>query len=318
MSAFTAERYDKDNNFMDRLIDTWQKPLDKFRNYIKFERRLSNNTVAAYMHDLNGFAESVIAQGRTSPAEVDPEAIEAYLGTLYDKGVGKRSQSRILSCLKSFFKYMLLTETITESPAEFIEHPKLGLHLPDVLTVEEIGRIFSAVDTSTEKGQRNRAILEVLYGCGIRVSELVGMKIQDLHLEDRVVFITGKGNKQRLVPICDEAIRQVCEYLRQRECPDSAYSQYLFLNRFGRPLSRIAVFDMVKEVAMLAGITKSISPHTFRHSFATHLLHGGASIRQVQVLLGHESITTTEIYTHLDIEFLRNTLEQHHPLASKE
>ena len=303
---------------MRKTADSWQKQLDKFLRYIKFERRLSENTVEAYMRDLNDFAAYAKSkQDCQEPQNITHETIEQYLANIYDRGVSKRTQSRILSSLRGFFKFLILTEVITTSPTEFINHPKSSRHLPTVLTFEEISAIIDSFDLSSALGHRNKAMLEMLYSCGLRVSELISLKIQDVFFDDQIVRVIGKGNKQRLVPMSEEAVKQVNLYLMCRPQLAVNHSDILFLNRRGRPLTRIMIFNIIKEAAERVGIKKNISPHTFRHSFATHLLQGGASIRQVQEMLGHESIVTTEIYTHLNTTHLHRTLETLHPMESK-
>ena len=236
--------------------------------------------------------------------------IERYLGRLFEQGREKSSQARALSGIRSFFNFLLLTDEIEASPAELITAPKFGRHLPDVLTTDEIDRILAAIDTSTVKGLRDSAMLELLYSCGLRVSELVSLRLGDLFFGEGYIRVTGKGDKQRLVPINDIARDKIRFYLEERRT-DSRSEDILFLNNRGTQLTRVMVFTLLREAARRAGIEKKISPHTFRHSFATHLLEGGAGIRQVQELLGHESILTTEIYTHLDSEHLRRTVEEH-------
>ncbi len=287
--------------------------------YIKFERRLSDNTIEAYMRDLHEFAACVKSElDIQEPQNVTHETIERYLSKIYDRGVSKRTQSRILSSLRGFFKFMILTEIITTSPTEFIDHPKSSRHLPTVLTFEEISALIDSFDLSTPLGHRNKAMLEMLYSCGLRVSELISLHIQDIFFEDCVVRVIGKGNKQRLVPMSEEALKQVNLYLMCRPQLQKNQTDVLFLNRRGKALTRVMVFDIVRDAAERIGLKKDISPHTFRHSFATHLLQGGASIRQVQEMLGHESIVTTEIYTHLDTTHLHHTLEALHPLVNQD
>ena len=291
-------------------LKKWEETGRRYRTYIKLEKRLSANSVESYMRDLRQFAHFILRQWDVPPRKVEREMIERYLGRLFEQGREKSSQARALSGIRSFFNFLLLTDEIEASPAELITAPKFGRHLPDVLTTDEIDRILSAIDTSTVKGLRDSAMLELLYSCGLRVSELVSLRLGDLFFGEGYIRVTGKGDKQRLVPINDIARDKIRFYLGERRT-DSRSEDILFLNNRGTQLTRVMVFTLLREAARRAGIEKRISPHTFRHSFATHLLEGGAGIRQVQELLGHESILTTEIYTHLDSEHLRRTVEEH-------
>ena len=299
---------------------SWDSELKNYLYYIKLEKKLSDNTVEAYLRDLRQMAEYLLQEfSIRKPEKVSPEHIEAFLAHLYDQGAEKSTQARVLSGIKSFFNYLLINDRIETLPTEFIDAPKIGRKLPDVLSVEEIGKLLDAIDLSQRFGHRNKAMIETLYSCGLRVSELITLRISDLFFQDGFIRVIGKGDKQRLVPISDSAIRLIQLYLDQRNhLPvNEKYADTLFLNNQGKGLTRVMVFHIVRELAAKAGIDKKLSPHTFRHSFATHLLEGGASIRQVQGRLGHESILTTEIYTHLDRETLRENLEQHHPLAEE-
>lgn len=290
----------------------------KYRIFIQLEKGLSANTIESYMRDISQFRGFISDNFGAGPAAVTAEMVEQFMGHLFDRGVEKTTQGRILSGVRSFYKYLLLEDLIDSSPAEFVDHPKSAVNLPDTLTLEEIDNILDSIDLSTPLGRRNRAIIETLYSCGLRVSELVSLKLSDLFFDEGFVRVTGKGSKQRLVPVSPEWKKQVELYLEDRAgiTPDSKSADILFLNRRGGKLSRVMVFNVIKAATEAAGVRKSISPHTFRHSFATHLLQGGASIRQVQELLGHESITTTEIYTHLDSDHLGRTLSEHHPLGN--
>lgn len=252
-----------------------------------------------------------------TPNEVNEDVIGKYLVTLFDGNAKVSTQSRTLSGVRSFFRYLYKFALIDSDPTEFIDHPKRGVHLPDVLTVEQIDSIEASIDVSTPLGHRNRAIIELLYSCGLRVSELTGLRFSDLFFDDGVIRALGKGDKQRLVPVSGYAKRQVELWIECRSAlnPTAKGAEYLFINRRGGQLSRMMIFDIVKQAATAAGIDKTVSPHTFRHSFATHLLQGGADIRQVQLLLGHESVTTTQIYTHLDVTDLAESLDNHHPLS---
>lgn len=288
----------------------WTETAKRYRTYIRLEKRLSANTVESYMHDLEKFAHFILRTFDVPPAGVDRPMIERFMAWLYDRGCEPASQARMLSGVRSFFRFLLVTDRIDESPADFIETPKFGRHLPDVLTVGEIDAIMAAIDTSTVKGRRDNAMVEVLYSCGLRVSELTALRLGDLFFGEGYIRVTGKGDKQRLVPMSRPAREKIQRYLddvRDRR----GVEQAVFLSNRGRALTRVMVFTVIKQAVAAAGIDKSVSPHTFRHSFATHLLEGGASIRQVQELLGHESILTTEIYTHLDSEHLRDTVERH-------
>lgn len=288
----------------------WADAARSYRTHIKLEKRLSANTVEAYMRDLRDFAHFVLRMWDVEPRKVEPEMIERYLAWLFEHGREKTSQARALCGIRSFYNYLLLNDRITASPVEFIVSPKFGRQLPDVLSTDEIDRIIAAVDTSTAKGLRDSAMLETLYSCGLRVSELTSLRMSDLFFGEGYIRVIGKGDKQRLVPVSTMARDRIQLYLEHRR-PYRAGEETVFLNNRGRKLTRVMVFTVIKQAAARAGIEKRISPHTFRHSFATHLLEGGAGIRQVQELLGHESILTTEIYTHLDNEHLRQTVEQH-------
>lgn len=296
----------------------WDEMTDKYRIFIHLEKGLSANTIESYLRDISQFRDFVSDTYGVTPAKVTPPMVEEFMGHLFDRGVEKTTQGRILSGVRSFYKFMLLEDLVDNSPAEFVDHPKSGQNLPDTLSLEEIDAILDAIDLSPELGRRNRAMIETLYSCGLRVSELVSLKLSDLFFDEGFIRVTGKGSKQRLVPVSPEWKKQIGLYLEDRAgiTPDPKSADILFLNRRGGKLSRVMVFNVIKAAAEKAGIKKSISPHTFRHSFATHLLQGGASIRQVQELLGHESITTTEIYTHLDSDHLRKTLSEHHPLGN--
>lgn len=291
-------------------LKKWEESGKRYRTYIRLERRLSTNSVEAYMRDFCQFAHYILRCYDVSPRKVNREMIEHYLAWLYNEGREATSQARALSGIRSYYGFLLLRDEIDSSPAELIETPKCGRKLPDTLTIEEIDRLIAAVEGPTAKGRRDSAMLEVLYSCGLRVSELVALRMGDLFFGEGYIRVTGKGDKQRLVPISDTARERIYTYLDER-APASSNEEVLFLNNRGKQLTRVMVFTILKEAARRAGIEKRISPHTFRHSFATHLLEGGAGIRQVQELLGHESILTTEIYTHLDKEHLRRTVEEH-------
>lgn len=291
----------------------WEDTARHYRTYIKLEKRLAANTVESYMRDLRQFAHFILHTFDVAPRNIEAPMIERYLGRLFEQGMQKTSQARILSGIKSFFNYLLLEGKIDTSPAELIEAPKCGRHLPDILSTDEIDRIIAAIDTRNAKGRRDSAMLEVLYSCGLRVSELISLRLEDLFFGEGYVRVIGKGDKQRLVPVSSVARDKIQLWLEDRRSARSA-EQVVFLNNRGTHLTRVMIFTILKNTALRAGISKKISPHTFRHSFATHLLEGGASIRQVQEMLGHESILTTEIYTHLNDEHLRETVEKYLPI----
>ena len=284
---------------------------EDFRNYLRIERGMSPNTVASYVRDVEGLLK---AYEGYLPADIGTPEVEKYLSDRIQKGLSKRSQARLLSSLRSFFNWCIEEGDLKDNPCDRIDAPKLGKYLPAVLSVEEVDAIMESVDLKAATGLRDRAILEVLYGCGLRVSECTGLLLSHVHLDEGYVDVIGKGNKQRIIPLGEMAAEAVRNYLPARPEPSArAYEDVLFLNRFGRPLSRVSVFNLVKERAMAAGIHKEISPHTFRHSFATHLIEGGADLRVVQEMLGHESILTTEIYTHIDSSTWQAAVLAHHP-----
>ena len=283
--------------------------IKDYTYYAKVERQMSPNTVASYVSDVSEFLESA---GKR-PTEIHPGDVVRYLE---DRGesLSKRSQARFLSSLRSFFDWMILEGELKENPCDGVDSPKLGVYLPEVLSVDEVAAVMDSVDLRTWQGVRDRAILEVLYGCGLRVSEACTLLISHVFLDEGFVRVVGKGDKERIVPIGGMASDAFQEYLAVRPEPESPeYDDVAFLNRFGKPLSRVSVFNMVKKQAMLAGIRKEISPHTFRHSFATHLVENGADLRVVQEMLGHESILTTEIYTHIDTHTWQASVLDHHP-----
>ena len=293
--------------------------LKDYRSYLKIERSMSPNTVSAYSRDVAAFLEWADSlrrevRGTSLLAAITQEDIVAYMQSMPEKTVSKRSQARALSSLRSFFNWSVMEGYLKGNPCDGIDSPKLGRYLPAVLSVEAVGRIMDAVPLDNETGLRDRAILEMLYGCGLRVSEASGMRISDLFFNDGFIRVVGKGDKERLVPIGDMARDAVCGYLDVRSRPSAPqYSDTLFLNRRGTGLSRVSIFNLVKHYTMLAGIDKEISPHTFRHSFATHLIENGADLRIVQEMLGHESIMTTEIYTHIDSSTWQASVLDHHP-----
>lgn len=288
--------------------------IRKYQQYLRLEKALSPNTLDAYMTDLQKLLHFLEGENIEIP-DVTPDDLQRFAAGLHDIGIHPRSQARILSGIKSFFHFLVIADYREADPSELLEGPKIGFRLPEVLTVEEIDRIISTVDMEKKEGQRNRAILETLYSCGLRVSELCNLKISDLYFEEGFIKVEGKGGRQRLVPISPRAIKEIKYWFADRNLGKikKGYEDYVFLARWGNNISRIMVFHMIKELAEKAGITKNISPHTFRHSFATHLLEGGANLRAIQCMLGHESIATTEIYTHIDRNRLRSEIIEHHP-----
>lgn len=286
----------------------------KYKTHMLLEKGLSKNTIDAYMDDLSKLLVFMESK-HLSIKNVDLVNLQDFITQLYECDVTARSVARILSGIRSFFAYLLLDGYLDADPTELLESPKLGLKLPVVLTLEEIERILSVIDLSTDEGQRNKTIIEVLYSCGLRISELINLKFSDLFLDQGFIRVEGKGGKQRLVPISNIAIKELQYYLmdRQQIKIKKGAEDTVFLSKRGTPISRIMIFHFIKKYTQLAGIKKNVSPHTFRHSYATHLLEGGANIRAIQQMLGHEKITTTEIYTHLDREFLRQEIIEHHP-----
>ena len=294
--------------------DTAALIIRKYQQYLKLEKSLSKNTLDAYMTDLDKLLNFLQSEN-IEISDVCLDDLERFSAGLHDIGIHPRSQARIISGIKSFFHFLIMADYLEADPSELLEGPKIGLKLPEVLTVEEIDSIIAAIDMSKNEGQRNRAILETLYSCGLRVSELTNLKLSDLYFDEGFIKVEGKGSKQRLVPISPRAIKEIKLYFtdRNRGKIKKEYEDYVFLARWGKNISRIMVFHLIKELAQTAGITKNISPHTFRHSFATHLLEGGANLRAIQCMLGHESIATTEIYTHIDRNMLRSEIIEHHP-----
>lgn len=289
--------------------------LDKFKQYLVFEKSLSGNTLDAYVRDVGKLFVYLADEGK-HPVDVTLEDLETFSATLHDVGIHPRSQARILSGIRSFYHFMILNQYMEADPTLLLESPKIGEKLPEVLSVEEIDKIIDSIDLSSSEGQRNRAIIETLYSCGLRVSELCNLKLSDLYLKEGFIKVEGKGSKQRLVPISHSAIDEIELYLYVRNQIDikPGFEDFLFVSILRKKnLSRIMVFHIVKELAEKAGITKVISPHTFRHSFATHLLENGANLRVIQTMLGHEEIGTTEIYTHIDSTRLRSEIVNHHP-----
>ena len=288
--------------------------LRNYKVYLKLEKSLSDNTVNAYLADIQKLYQ-FLADEQIHPQDVTLENLETFSATLRDLGIQPRSQARILSGIRSFYHYLILDDYLEADPRELLESPQAGLHLPEVLTIEEIDNLIESIDLSTREGQRNRTILETLYSCGLRVSELCNLKISDLYLQEGFIKVEGKGSKQRLIPISPRAIRELQLYFidRNQFSIKKDYEDYVFISKRGTNISRIMVFHIIKTLAEAIGLKKTISPHTFRHSFATHLLEGGANLRAIQCMLGHESIGTTEIYTHIDKSRLRSEIIEHHP-----
>lgn len=286
----------------------------KYRQYLKLEKALSDNTVEAYLTDLDKLFAFLTLEG-IDFTEVTTDELETFSAGLRDIGIHPRSKARILSGIRSFYRFLVLDDYIRQDPTELLESPQIGKHLPDVLTVEEIDNLIGSIDRSTKEGRRNCAILETLYSCGLRVSELCGLKLSDLYLKEGFVRVEGKGSKQRLVPISRRAVSELEDYFLVRDEAEilPGYEDFVFISRRGKNISRIMVFHIIKELVRQVGIKKQVSPHTFRHSFATHLLEGGANLRAIQCMLGHESIGTTEIYTHIDRNRLREEIIGHHP-----
>lgn len=297
----------------------WRPILKGFKAYLILERSLSDNTVEAYLNDLNKLISFfALKEKSVNPSDIQLSDLQEFLMWLYQLGLGARSQARLISALKTFYKYLLLEDMVSSDPTELLDAPKLSRKIPEVLSYEEIQAMLDVIDLSTPHGTRNRAMLETLYACGLRVTELIELRLTHLFLEVGFIKVLGKGNKERIIPIGQSAIRHIELYVEGIRRPQMNihpdHQNFLFINRRGKMLSRIMVFNIVKELARQAGIKKNVSPHTFRHSFATHLIEGGADLKAVQDMLGHESILTTEIYTHLDTQFLRETIMQFHPL----
>ena len=288
--------------------------LSKYKVYLRLEKSLSDNTVSAYLADISKLFQ-FLEDEQIHPLDVTLDNLETFSANLRDLGIQPRSQARILSGIRSFYHYLILEDYLQADPSELLESPQIGLHLPEILTLEEIDALIESIDLSTKEGQRNRTILETLYSCGLRVSELCNLKLSDLYLEEGFIKVDGKGSKQRLIPISPRAIRELQLYFidRNQISIKKSYEDYVFISKWGKNISRITVFHIIKTLAEAISLKKTISPHTFRHSFATHLLEGGANLRAIQCMLGHESIGTTEIYTHIDKNRLRSEIIEHHP-----
>ncbi len=290
------------------------KIVVKYRQYLKLEKSLSDNTVDAYLTDLDKLLAYLTLEN-INILDVRLENLEDFSAGLHDIGIHPRSQARILSGIRSFYRFLIMEDYLESDPTELLESPQTGFKLPEVMTVEEIDLLIGSIDRGTKEGQRNRAILETLYSCGLRVSELCNLKLSELYFEEGFIKVEGKGSKQRLVPISPRAIKEIRLYFTDRNLMKikPGFEDFVFISNFGKNISRIMVFHIIKELAERIGLKKKISPHTFRHSFATHLLEGGANLRAIQCMLGHESIGTTEIYTHIDRNMLRSEIIEHHP-----
>ena len=288
--------------------------LSKYKVSLRLEKSLSDNTVSAYLADISKLFQ-FLEDEQIHPFDVTLDNLETFSANLRDLGIQPRSQARILSGIRSFYHYLILEDYLQADPSELLESPQIGFHLPEILSLEEIDLLIESIDLSTNEGQRNRTILETLYSCGLRVSELCNLKLSDLYLEEGFIKVEGKGSKQRLIPISPRAIRELYLYFidRNQISIKKDYEDYVFISKRGKNISRIMVFHIIKTLAEAIGLKKTISPHTFRHSFATHLLEGGANLRAIQCMLGHESIGTTEIYTHIDKNRLRSEIIEHHP-----
>ena len=295
----------------------WKSYIESYRQYLLLERSLSVHTSSGYLSDLKKLAEyDTISEKRYGPLKTDLGHLRNFLEFLNELGLGARSQARLISSLKGFYKFLLLEDEISISPAELLEAPRMGRKLPESLSYDEIVRIIAAIDLSKPEGTRNKAIVETLYSCGLRVTELVNLRLGNLYFEEEYIRVIGKGNRERLVPIGPDAIKYIKIYrdeVRHLQKIQKGSEDIVFLNRRGKQLTRVMIFTIVKDLAIKAGIDKTISPHTFRHSFATHLVEGGADLRVVQDLLGHKSITTTEVYTHLNTDYLRSAVYDFHP-----
>lgn len=296
---------------------SWKQSIKEFKSYLRIERSLSDNTIDSYLRDIQKLANFSEEKDLTE-LQITKAEVKEFIAEINKEGISARSQSRIISGIKAFYKYLILEDYLKVNPTELIESPKIGMKLPDTLSIKEIDSLISAIDLSHPQGERNRAILEVLYSCGLRVSELTSLKLSNIRFKEGYVKVVGKGNKERFAPIGSSAIKFLNIYLneiRNHQDIKKGSEDIVFLNRRGNKLTRVMIFTIIKQLAEKIGMKKKISPHTFRHSFATHLIEGGADLRAIQEMLGHESITTTEIYTHLDREYLRAAIMQFHPRA---
>lgn len=296
----------------------WEIQKKGFKGFLAIEKSLSDNSIEAYLRDIEKLTQYLELENKShsTPSQLTLDDLQHFLATLVELGLSPRSQARVISGIKAFYNYLLIENLTSVNPAELLESPKLGRKLPDSLSVEEIQLLIEGIDLSSPNGERNKAILETLYGCGLRVSELVNLKISNIYFDEEFIKVVGKGDKERLVPISRSALKQINIYLNQVRNHLSiakGFEDFVFINRSGKALSRVMIFTIIKQLAEKVGIKKTISPHTFRHSFATHLVNAGADLRAVQDMLGHVSITTTEIYTHLDTSYLHEEIRKFHP-----
>lgn len=296
----------------------WDIQKKGFKGFLAIEKSLSKNSIEAYLSDIEKLTQYLELENKLhySPSQIKLEDLQHFLAKIYEMGLSARSQARIISGIKAFYNYLILENINDSNPAELLESPKIGRKLPDTLSIEEINTVINTIDLSSSTGERNKAILETLYGCGLRVSELVNLKISNLYFDEEFIKVTGKGNKERLVPISSSALKHIKIYLEQVRNHNKiakGFEDFIFLNRSGKSLTRVMIFTIIKQLVEKAGIKKTISPHTFRHSFATHLVNAGADLRVVQDMLGHASITTTEIYMHLDRNYLHQEIKKFHP-----
>ncbi|MDC3253064.1 site-specific tyrosine recombinase XerD [Crocinitomicaceae bacterium] len=299
-------------------MSSWKRYIKDFTSYLKIEKGLADNSVSAYSNDVKKLEDFAIARNLDTKA-VTYSNLKDFVKELYDLGLSARSQARIISGVKQFFQYLLMDQEIDKDPSSMLEMPKIGRMLPEVLSIEEINSLIDSIDLSSNEGHRNKAIIETLYSCGLRVSELIQLKFENIFFNEGFIRVIGKGNKQRLVPVSPSVEKEIgiyTENIRKHQDIKPGNESYVFLNRRGTKLSRVMIFNIVKNLTAKAGIKKNVSPHTFRHSFATHLLEGGANLRAIQEMLGHESITTTEIYTHLDQSFLKEVILSFHPRSN--
>ena len=300
-------------------MSSWERYIKHFVSYLKIERGLAENSIFAYQNDVLKLSDFSISKN-IEPKFLTYENLQEFVTELYDLGLSARSQARIISGIKQFFGFLILEEEINTDPSEMLEMPRIGRKLPEILSIEEIDQLINAIDMSKTESHRNKAILETLYSCGLRVSELVDLKFSQLYFEEGFVRVIGKGNKERLVPVSESVEHEIGIYnnhVRRHQIVQKGNENIVFLNRRGAKLTRVMIFTIIKDLAKSIGLDKTISPHTFRHSFATHMIEGGANLRAIQEMLGHESITTTEIYTHLDQRFLREAIISFHPRNMK-
>lgn len=299
-------------------MSNWSRYIKDFVSYLKIEKGLAENSILAYQNDVAKLCDFAISTQK-SPTEISYNDLKQFIAELFDLGLSARSQARIISGIKQFYAFLILENIITNDPSELLEQPKIGRKLPEILTIEEIDALIAAIDLSKNEGHRNRAIIETLYSCGLRVSELINLRFSALYFEEGFIRVIGKGNKERLVPVSPQVQKEIELYnnhIRKHLNITKGHENIVFLNRRGSQLTRVMIFTIIKDLSQVIGLKKTISPHTFRHSFATHLIEGGANLRAIQDMLGHESITTTEIYTHLDQRFLRDAILNYHPRNS--